>query len=92
MWNAYNLNGWEKSGEIKRASNAVTPVIPATGQTARYIAVYDNDNPNGKPQVKEIYVAGSKYEAPALAELTVSSSANGLLTGEAVTFSANGKD
>lgn len=92
VWNAYNLNGWEKSGEIKRASNAVTPVIPATGQTARYIAVYDNDNPNGKPQVKEIYVAGSKYEAPALAGLTVSSSANGLLTGEAVTFSANGKD
>lgn len=92
VWNTYNLNGWEKSGENNRASNTVSPVAPAAGQKARYIAVYDNDNPNGKPQVKEIYVAGQVYESPALAELTVSCSANGLLTGETVTLSATGKD
>ncbi|MDE5645413.1 MAG: discoidin domain-containing protein [Muribaculaceae bacterium] len=88
VWRTYGLAGWTDSGAIARKSNLVTPFEAPAGTMARYVCVHDNDNPNGKPRVAEIYVAGKEYTAPEATEVRVSASVNGLVSGETVTFEA----
>jgi hypothetical protein len=85
------LDGWTSTSSLKRTSNSVNNYIPTNFVKARYIAVRDTDNPNGKPQVNEIYVSGEVY-APVATTFEVTASSNGLFPGETATISCSLKD
>ncbi len=86
------LEGWTSTSSISRASNSVATYEPSEVIKARYVAVRDSDNPNGKPQVKEIYVAGTVYESPVASVLEVSATPDGLFAGETSQVSWTVKD
>ena len=83
-----SIQGFTFTPEVSRGHNANTTYVFETPVKARYIVVRDNDNPNGKPQLAEIYVKGSKYQTPVATELTVETSMKHLLVGESATLSA----
>lgn len=86
------LEGWTSTSSLARESNIVVTYEPADVVKARYIAVRDADNPNGKPQVREIYVAGSVYENPVATTLEVSATPGGLFAGETAQVTCVVKD
>lgn len=88
VWKANELEGWTASNVLDRNANTLNLYIPSDKTATRYVAVRDADNPNGKPQVKEIYVAGQEYTAPEATTLTLEASADNLVTGEKVSFTA----
>lgn len=85
VWNV--TEGWTFSEQITRTPDAVTTYICPDEAVARYIVVKDADNPTGKPCVNEIYVAGTKREAPKAAELVLSVETPGLVIGETTAVS-----
>lgn len=80
VWNV--TEGWTFSEQLTRTPDAVTTYICPAEAVARYIVVKDADNPSGKPCINEIYVAGTKREAPKAAELVLSVETPGLVIGE----------
>lgn len=86
------LEGWTSTSALDRKSNSVNTYLPENLVKARYVAVRDADNPNGKPQVKEIYVAGEVYATPVATSISLSSDINYVVTGETVTFTCEVKD
>lgn len=80
--------GWTFTSELTRTADAVTTQAYATPVVARYIVVKDADNPQGKPCVNEIYVAGTKREAPKADALRLTLEKDGMVIGETNTVSA----
>ncbi|MCM1071349.1 MAG: discoidin domain-containing protein [[Clostridium] fimetarium] len=73
--------GWEFKSAT-RASNAITTVTYEKPVKARYIAVRDVDNPQGKPQVREVLVKGSQIEESHAADMEITFANGGLFVGE----------
>lgn len=92
VWNTYGLQGWTETDQMDRVSNEKCPYNPVEIFKTRYIAVIDVDNPEGKPQVKEIYVAGEEIKVSQVAELILSASQQAVVTGENVEFSVSALD
>jgi hypothetical protein len=86
------LSGWTSTSSFDRTANAVSNYIPTDVVKARYVAVRDADNPNGKPQVKEIYISGEEYAAPIATTLELSASQTALFPGETADLSCSIKD
>lgn len=81
--------GWTHTAALQRASNAVVTHNFATPVRARYISVRDTDNPNGKPQLKELYIKGEQVSASVATSLAVSVEPAGLFAGETATVSCS---
>lgn len=83
-WGGLGLEGWTQTDQMARTANAINAYTAPKGTKARYIAVSDGDNPGGKPQVKEIYVSGKKYENPVFSAIELGVKGNHFVTGENV--------
>lgn len=79
---------WTNSSDITRTSNTVVTQAYETPARARYIVVRDTDNPNGKPQVKEIYVAGVEREAAKADKIAIYMEKAGQVIGETDSIAA----
>lgn len=82
-------DGWTFSPELSRVAGVVTTQTYQTPVVARYIVVKDADNPKGKPCVNEIYVAGTKREAPKATSIDLTLEKGGVVIGESNTVSAS---
>lgn len=81
--------GWTHTAALQRASNAVVTHTFDTPVRARYISVRDADNPNGKPQLKELYLKGEQVVASVATSLSLSVEPQGLFAGETATVSCS---
>lgn len=58
VWNEFNKTlQWENIAALSRNSNEIASYVFQKPIRARYITIHDVDNPNGKPQYREIYIA-----------------------------------
>lgn len=73
--------GWSFKSAT-RNSNAITTVTYDTPVKARYIAVRDADNPNGKPQLREVYVKGEQIQPSVASDMEITFEKGGLFVGE----------
>lgn len=80
--------GWTFTPELTRTADVVTTYAYDAPVVARYIVVKDADNPSGKPCVNEIYVSGTKREAPKADKIEISLEKGGLVIGETNTVTA----
>ena len=85
-WNGLGLQGWSASGSISRSPNTQNDYVFDTPVVARYIAVFDADNPGGKPQYREICVKGIKYDSPEFSDINISINQELPLKGETIDF------
>ncbi len=82
MWDNDNVpEGWSFKAAT-RGSNAITTVTYAAPVKARYIAVRDADNPNGKPQLREVYVKGEQIQPSVASDMEITFEKGGLFVGE----------
>lgn len=81
------MEGWTFTSALTRVVNTINTQAYDKPVVARYIAVRDNDNPGGKPCVREIYVAGTKREAIKATKIEVSASDNGVIAGTEIELS-----
>lgn len=80
---------WITTGNLNKMQGAyVSYIVPQEEKNAiRYVAYFDTNNPEGKPMIGQIYVAGSEItEAPEAKEVTISADFDYVSTGEKVTF------
>lgn len=77
--------GWTSSETMSRPASGLTSYVFDIPVVARYIAVRDNDNPAGKPRIKEIYVAGQGFEETDAESMTLEVSDNYISENESVT-------
>lgn len=81
-------DGWTFTPELARTANVVTTHKFEKTVLARYIVIKDADNPQGKPCVNEIYVSGTKHEAPKADKIEITLEKGGLVIGETNTVTA----
>lgn len=90
MWNTDNVPaGWTFSSSLVRGHNSTVTVTYDEPVKARYIAVRDADNPNGKPQLCEVLVAGTKIQASVASDLEITFEKGGLFAGETTAVSVS---
>ena len=92
VWNAglADVNAdWTFTSELTRTADAITTYVYPQAVIARYIVVKDADNPAGKPCVNEIYVSGTKREAPKAAAIDITLEKDGMVIGETNTVAAS---
>lgn len=86
VWKEENFSGWEKATStlVKGQNTYVSYVLSDDEKKAiRYIGYYDTDNPKGKPQIAQIYVAGVEMNEPSVAtSIFLSAMPEGLVEGE----------